>query len=215
MASNPPPQPSRAKKGTLLAIVGIAAATMLFKAVPAEESGRKVEVSFQVDGTATLKHVSGPLYLKAYLDSVGVATACDGLTRYKGRPITVKDQFTEAQCSTMLEEELVATSSDVMRCTPGLSLTIPRRDNVRFAAVSMAYNIGSPSWCGSTARKLVDAGRIGPACDAFLSWDKGTFPAPRPGKACTRKKDGKWLCPIGGLTARRQRERTACMKDAA
>lgn len=199
MASNPPPAPSRLRKGTLAALVGIATAAMLFRAVPAEESGRKVEVGFQVDGTATVQHVSGPQYLKAYLDLAGIPTACDGLT--KG--VRMGQTYTEAQCAAMLETALVEHAAGVMRCTPGLSTTIPRRDNVRFAAISMAYNIGVGAWCGSTARKLVDAGKIGPACDAFLRWDKA------------RLHRGDALRPVRGLTLRRQRERAACLKDAA
>lgn len=201
MASNPPPQspssqPSRLKKGTLAALVGLATAALLFKAVPAEESGRKVDVSFQVDGTATVKHVAGPQYLKAYLDIAGIPTACDGLT--KG--VRIGQTYTEAQCAAMLEAALVEHAAGVMRCTPGLALGTPRRDNVRFAAISMAYNIGVGAWCGSTARKLVDAGKIRAACDAFLPWDKARVRGV--------------LRPVRGLTKRRQRERADCLKDA-
>lgn len=196
MASNPPQQPSRLKKGTLAAVVGIVTAGLLFKAVPAEESGRKVEVSFQVDGTATVRHVSGPQYLKAYLDIAGIPTACDGLTK----DVALGQTYKPEQCTAKLEAALVEHAAAVMRCTPGLALGTPRRDYVRFAAVSMAYNIGWPSWCGSTARKLVDAGNIRAACDAFLPWDKA-------------KVNGV-LRPVKGLTLRRQRERAECLKDA-
>ena len=197
MASNPPPPPSRKKQGTLVALVGVVTAGLLFKAVPAEESGRKVDVSFQVDGTATVQHVAGPQYLKAYLDIASIPTACDGLT--KG--IKIGQTYTPEQCTAMLEAALVEHAAGVMRCTPGLALTIPRRDNVRFAAISMAYNIGVGAWCGSSARKLVDAGKIRAACDAFLPWDKARVRGV--------------LRPVQGLTKRRQRERAECLKDAA
>lgn len=188
--------PSRLRKGTLAALVGLATAGLLFKAVPAEESGRKVTVDFQVDGTATVQHVSGPQYLKAYLDIAGIPTACDGLT--KG--VRLGQTYTPAQCTVLLEAALVEHAAGVMRCTPGLSTTIPRRDNVRFAAISMAYNIGVGAWCGSTARKLVDAGKIRAACDAFLRWDKARVRGV--------------LRPVRGLILRRQREREHCLKDA-
>lgn len=207
------------KKGTLASVVGIITASLLLTSVPADESGRKVDVQIAVDGTAKVRHVSGRQYLRAYLDVVGVATACDGLTSVNGpnnigRRITLKDSFTEEQCAAMLEAELVRHAVPVMKCTPGLSLSIPGRDHARFAAVSMAYNIGVGGWCGSSAARHMNAGRVRAACDAFLPWDKGTFARPQPGKACTRKRDGKWLCPIGGLTARRHRERAECLKDA-
>jgi lysozyme len=216
MASKPPATAGsdRLKKGTLASVVGLVTAALLFTDVPLEESGRKVDVTLASDGTASVRNVSGKQYLQAYLDTVGVATACDGLTSYNGRKITIRDRFTEEQCTAMLEVELVRHAEQIMRCTPGLALSIPRRDYARFAAVSMAYNIGTGGWCGSSAARLMNAGKIRAACDAFLPWDKGTFPRPVPGKACTRKKDGKWLCPIGGLTARRQRERAHCLKDA-
>lgn len=214
MAKDDPKPVKSLKKGTLASVVGLATAAMLLIGVPLEESGRKVSVTMASDGTATVRHVSGPQYLKAYLDIVGVATACDGLTSYAGRKIKASDRFTEAQCTAMLEEELVRHAVPVMNCTPGLALTIPGRDHARFAAVSMAYNIGTGGWCGSSARRLFNEGKVRAACDAFLPWDKGTFTRPQPGKACTRKKDGKWLCPIGGLTARRERERRECLKDA-
>lgn len=213
MADGPKPV-SALKKGTLASVVGLATAALLLTSIPSDESGRKVDVTIAADGTANVRHVSGRQYLRAYLDVVGVATACDGLTSVNGRRVTMKDSFTEEQCAVMLEAELVRHAVPVMKCTPGLSLSIPGRDHARFAAVSMAYNIGTGGWCGSSAARHMNAGRVRAACDAFLPWNKGTFTRPQPGKACTRKRDGKWLCPIGGLTARRGRERAECLKDA-
>lgn len=184
------------KKGTLAAIVGIPAAIALFTSVPKEESGRTVQVTMAADGTATIEHIAGPQYLKAYLDIAKVPTACDGLTA----GIKIGQTFTPPQCTSMLESELVRHAQGVMACTPGLALDKPRRDNVRAAAVSMAYNIGVSAWCGSTARKRIDAGDVRGACDAMLAWDKA-------------RVNGV-LRPVAGLTARRQRERNLCLKDA-
>lgn len=191
-----PGQKPAAKRLTLAGVVGAATAALLFQAIPAEESGRKVEVSIAADGSATVRHVSGKQYLQAYLDIVGVATACDGLTSYQGRKIRPSDRFTEAQCATMLEDELVVHAQGVMACTPGLSLTIPRRDMARFAGVSLAYNIGVPRYCGSTARARFNAGRIREGCDAILLWNKA----------------GGRIVP--GLAGRRSRERAKCLLDA-
>ena len=193
MASKPP---SKLRRGTLAALVGTVTAGALFMTVPEEESGRKVTVRFADDGAATVTHVRGPQYLAAYRDIAGIPTACDGLT--KG--IRMGQRFTEVQCAAMLETALIEHAAGVMRCTPGLALEKPRRDNVRFAAISMAYNIGVGGWCGSTARKLIDQGQIRAACDVFLRWDKARV--------------GGVLRPVKGLTLRRQRERNACLKDA-
>ncbi len=188
------------KGGGLVAIVGAATAALLLLHTPAEESGRKVKVDIAQDGTATVRHISGKQYLRAYLDIVGVPTACDGLTSYRGRKIRITDQFTEAQCATMLEEELVVHAKGVMQCTPGLALTYAGRDRARFAAVSLAYNVGVGGYCTSTARRLFNAGRIGPACDAMLAWNKVTIA----GKKVVNR----------GLDGRRKREHAHCVKDA-
>ncbi|WP_068083140.1 lysozyme [Novosphingobium rosa] len=179
---------------TLAAIVGGPTALLLLTQIPAEESGRKVAVTIAPSGQATIKHVSGPQYLRTYLDMVGVATACDGLT---GEGIKIGKSFTEAQCSIMLEARLADTASHVMDCTPGLALTLPRRDNARFAAVSLAYNIGWPTYCRSTMRAQLNAGRIGPACDALTLFNKAG------GRV------------VAGLVSRRGRERAYCVKDVA
>lgn len=188
------------KGGGLVAIVGAATAALLLLHTPAEESGRKVKVDIAQDGTATVRHISGKQYLRAYLDIVGVPTACDGLTSYRGRKIRITDQFTEAQCATMLEEELVVHAKGVMQCTPGLALTYAGRDRARFAAVSLAYNVGVGGYCTSTARRLFNVGRIGPACDAMLPWNKVTIA----GKKVVNR----------GLDGRRKREHAICVKDA-
>jgi lysozyme len=124
----PRPGMSPFKKGTLASIVGLATASLVLVQVPAEESGRTVSARIAPDGVATITHVAGPQYLRVYLDLVGKATACDGLT---GAGIAPGKSFTEAQCATMLESRLADTAQHVMACTPGLALTIPNRDNVR------------------------------------------------------------------------------------
>lgn len=184
------------RRGTLAAVVGIITAGLLLTHTPKEESGRTVKVDVAQDGTAKVQHVSGRQYLRAYLDMVGVATACDGITKFGDRKIRMGDSFTEAQCAVMLEQALIVHAEGVMKCTPGLSLAIPRRHNARFAAVSLAYNIGVPRYCSSTARRRFNEGRIGAGCDAITLWNKAG------GRVVT------------GLVNRRARERAVCIKDA-
>lgn len=198
MATDQPTPPQRRlKPGTLASVVGLATAGLLLIGVPAEESGRRVRVDFEVNGVSHVEHVSGPQYLQAYLDVAGIATACDGLT--KG--VRLGQRYTEAQCGQMLERALVEHANGVMACTPGLSLNYPQRNFARFAAVSLAYNIGVSAYCKSTARRQFNAGNIRAACDAFLPWDKARVRGV--------------LRPVRGLTERRKRERAACLKDAA
>ncbi len=182
----------KTKKG-LAGVVGAATALLLLVNVPREESGRKVAVTVSPQsGTATIRHISGPQYLKAYLDIVGVPTACDGITR----GVRMGQTYTEAQCTAMLEAELAEHAKRVMACSVGLSIDHKGRDNVRFAAISLAYNVGTGAWCGSTARRLVDAGRIREACDAMTRFNRAG------GRV------------VAGLTARRAREHAVCVMDA-
>lgn len=178
--------------GTLAAVLGsITAASALFTTVPAEESGRKVAVTVAPTGQATIRHLSGPQYLRAYLDAVEVPTACDGITR----GVRMGQTYTEARCTMLLERELVEHARHVITCVPGLY----GRGSQAAAAVSLAYNIGWPSFCASSAARLFNAGRWAAACDAFTLWVKVTDPR-------TRKKR-----VLTGLVARRNRERALCL----
>lgn len=188
------PQPPRVqpKAGTLAAIVGASAAAILFTLIPEEESGRKVAVTIAPDGTAEVRHVAGKQYLQVYFDIAGIPTACDGITRGVRRGQT----YTEAQCTALLEKELVIHATGVMRCTPAFD---PARHGYQIAAaVSFAYNIGVSGYCGSTAARRFNQGRFAEGCDALLAWNKA-------------RVNGV-LRPVAGLTRRRERERQLCRK---
>lgn len=178
----------------LIALIGPATTQLALTEIPKEESGRKVAVTVSPQaGTATIEHISGKQYLKAYLDMVGVATACDGLT---GEGIKLGKSFTEEQCANMLIARLLDTSRHVMACTPGLALTIPRRNNVRFTAVSLSHHVGWPRYCRSTMRARINAGNIRGACTA-LTWFN---------------RAGGRVVP--GIVDRRKREQAICLRDA-
>ena len=196
------PDTGQVKKGgvvvsgiALLALIGSATTQLVLTQIPMEESGRKVAVTVSPQaGTATITNISGKQYLRVYLDMIGVATACDGLT---GEGIKVGKSFTEAQCAQMLVDRLTADGAHVMACTPGLALSIPRRDNVRYAALSLGHHVGWPTYCRSTMRRQINAGQIRAACTS-LTWFN---------------KAGGRVVP--GIVARRKREQAICLKDAA
>ncbi len=184
------PAAKRAPRKTLASVIGSAiGAIALLTMVPAEESGRKVTASIATDGSVAVRHVAGPQYLRAYLDAVGVPTACDGIT--KG--VRLGQRYTEAQCATLLEAELIVHAEGVIACVPQLY----GRDHQAPAAVSLAYNIGVIGFCGSTAAKLFRAGRWREGCVAFAPWNKGTV------------RGRKVLLP--GLVKRRARETALCL----
>lgn len=186
-----PVQPTGSGKKTLIGIVGAIAASWLMTSVPEEESGRKVEVTVKADQSLDVRHISGKQYLQAYKDIAGIPTICDGITR----GVKMGQKLTEAQCGSLLETELVIHADAVMDCTPGLRR--PGMDYQRFAAVSLAYNIGTGAYCQSSARRLFNAGKTAEACDAFLLWNKATV-------------NGRKV-PVTGLSNRRKREREACL----
>lgn len=178
-------------KGKLAALVGVLAAALLYQQIPAEESGRTVRVAVSDNGAATINHVAGPQYLRAYLDVAGIATACDGITR----GVRLGKHYSEAECTALLERELLVHAKGAMACSPGLQAA--GRDYQRAAAVSLAYNIGISGWCGSTARKRLDAGNVTGSCLAFASWNKARVHGA--------------LRPVQGLTRRRSREIEICL----
>jgi lysozyme len=97
----------------------------------------------------------------------------------------------------LLELELVKHAQGVMACTPGLAispapLTEKRREGPRFAAISLAYNIGVGAYCGSTARRRFNAGDYAGGCEALTWWNKA---------------GGR---PVRGLILRRNREAKVC-----
>lgn len=212
-ATRPSPSPSQATpsqsappggrgKLTLAAVVGAGVATALGFTIPYEESGRTVETSLGSEGQLVQKHIRGRQYLQAYVDIAGVPTICDGLTRINGRRVTTTDTLSEEQCAEYLEEELVTHAVGVMACSPGLALSNDpaletMREGPRFAAVSLAYNIGVGGYCGSTARRRFNAGDFSGGCSAITRWNKA-------------RVNGV-LRPVTGLTRRRAREYNVCI----
>lgn len=181
----------------LIALVTLPVAIGLVTLVPAEESGRTVETAIVQRDKAVaeirMRHVAGPQYLRAYRDAVGIWTVCDGDT--KG--VTGATRETEAGCLVRLERVLVEHAAGVKRCAPGLWAA--GREQQRLASISLAVNIGVSAFCSSTAKRLLEAGKIRAGCDAFRMWVK----AGRPKRT------------LRGLVERRERERAICLQGVA
>jgi lysozyme len=183
------PQTSRrpGRKSLASIGVGLVAAALLYVTVPAEESGRTVEATID-RGRVVAVHKSGPQHLKAYRDIVRVWTICDGDT------LDVAPGMVETPegCRERLEDQLVAHAEPVLACVP--ALRAPERQHQLAASVSLAYNIGPAGFCRSTAARLFNAGRWRDGCEAFLRFNRAG------GRV------------IRGLTLRRQRERSICLR---
>lgn len=184
----PMEQNQSGKKGPLVLLIGAIATAGLYVSVPKHESGRTVEATVQADGSVTTKNVAGKEYLTPYRDIVGVWTVCDGDT--KNVKPGVKE--TTESCQKRLEQQLLAHAVPVMNCTPRLAE--PGRDYQRWAAISLAYNIGVGAYCRSSVDRYFDAGNWRAGCDAMLMWNKAG------GKV------------IPGLVSRRKEERAICLK---
>lgn len=126
----------------------------------------------------------------AYQDLVGVWTVCYGETRGVERG----DYFTDAQCVEMLGNGVVDFERRVRQCLKAPD-AIP--DKPYAMMVSLAYNIGTGAFCGSTVARRANAGDIKGACEAFTMWVKA---------------GGR---TVQGLVNRRNAERAKCLEGVA
>jgi len=128
------------------------------------------------------------LFLKPYLDPIGIPTIGYGTIQYEnGAKVTMQDPaITEQRATELLQWEIDLKAQAVEKmCKVALN------DNEFAALTSFAYNLGTAALGGSTLMKLLNAGtdRVAVA-DQFLRWNKA---------------GGKELA---GLTRRRQAERS-------
>lgn len=93
---------------------------------------------------------------------------------------------------------LVRKLDDVRKFEGALKtcVRVPLHQHEYDAFLSLAYNIGSGAFCGSTLVRLLNEGRYREACDQILRWDKFK---------------GQ---PLRGLTLRRQAEHRQCLGGA-
>jgi lysozyme len=93
---------------------------------------------------------------------------------------------------------LVRKLDDVQRFEGALRtcVTVPLHQHEYDAFLSLAYNIGSGAFCGSTLVQLLNQGDYRGACDQILRWDRF---------------QGR---PLRGLTLRRQAEHQQCLGDS-
>ena len=128
-----PPLPAPGRK-SLIALVGGAAAVMLYNSIPHDEG----------------------VVLRGYRDPVGIATKCMGDTQ----SVVVGRAYSLDECVASMERQLIAHAEPVLRCVPGLK----GRTNQLVASVSWAYNVGTGAFCRSAAAREFNAGNWGAGC---------------------------------------------------
>lgn len=124
----------------------------------------------------------------AYADVAGVPTVCWGHTDAGiGR---IGDRKTDAECAALLDRDLQAHIQPILGCVPELG----HRPRQLAASTSLAFNIGTRAFCGSTAARRFNAGDWRGGCDAFRMWTKAG------GRV------------VRGLVRRREDERRICLE---
>lgn len=130
------------------------------------------------------------LRTKSYDDGVGVWTIGYGTTRYPdGSKVKPNQSCTVDQAQAYFKHDLIEFEDTV-----NSSVKVQINQNQFDALVSLAYNIGSKAFRGSTLLKKLNSGDYQSAADQFLVW---------------RKAGGKVL---DGLVRRRNTERELFLK---
>ena len=123
-----------------------------------------------------------------YLDTVGVQTIGFGRTEN----IKQNEVTTPQRELVSVLRDLEGRKAAIAKC-----VSVPLYQHELDAYMSLAYNIGTGAFCGSTLVKKVNAGDYAGACREILRWNRAG------GRV------------VAGLTARRQDEYRTCMGAAA
>lgn len=106
------------------------------------------------------------LRLKAYKDSVDIATIGYGSTRIDGRRVRIGEKITKEKAEQLL-------LSDVLRISDTLNrLNLNLNQNQFDALISFIYNVGIGNFKISTMYKLLKEGLYEDAAKEFLRWNK-------------------------------------------
>jgi lysozyme len=124
----------------------------------------------------------------AYRDPVGIPTICFGETKN----VRLGDKATLEHCNGLLEARLQEFGRAVDSC-----INKPLPPYRKAAFTSLAYNIGTGAFCGSTLVRKYNAGDYVGACDQIKRWNLAKGIA------------------LPGLAKRRYVEHQMCMKELA
>jgi lysozyme len=116
-------------------------------------------------GLAMIKGFEG-FREKAYKDIVGVWTVGYGETSLDGRPVRADDVLPLAAATERLRLRCNGVFGGAVRACG------PMAQHQYDACVSLAYNIGSAGFAGSTVARRLRAGDAAGAGAAFLLWNK-------------------------------------------
>lgn len=126
--------------------------------------------------------------LEAYQDIVGIWTIGWGETKGVVKGLKWTQEKADSELATRAQEFL----ENVLKACPELSNL---STNKQAACTSLAYNIGVGAFAKSTVVRMIKAGNMNNAAEAFLMWNKAG------GKV------------VKGLDNRRHAERVVFLKD--
>lgn len=126
--------------------------------------------------------------LEAYQDIVGIWTIGWGETKGVVRGLKWTQEKADSELAIRAQEFL----ENVLKACPELYKLSP---NKQAACASLAYNIGVGAFAKSTVARMIKAGNLNNAAEAFLMWNKAG------GKV------------VKGLDNRRHVERTVFLKE--
>lgn len=133
-----------------------------------------------------------------YYDSVGVLTACGGLTNASakiiGHTIVEGATYTPELCQKLFFDMAGWYNTQLRKCVH--APVLPREV---FAYLHFAWNIGVKAFCGSTLVKKLNARNYTGACDQILVWMRAG------GKDCRVRANDCY-----GIVARRHIEHSIC-----
>lgn len=132
----------------------------------------------------------GTVY-RAYQDSIGVWTICNGHTQGVHPAMTA----TKEQCDFYYIVDVAVAEEAYNRL-----VTVEHHPNVKAASVSFIFNAGASNFARSTLRKKLNAGdRVG-ACKEFPKWKYAG------GRDCSIRANNCY-----GIIVRREQEKELCL----
>lgn len=103
--------------------------------------------------------------LDPYIDAVGVLTVCEGHTGRSTGTKVERRRYTQAECDSLLEADMLVAWKNVERC-----ITAPMNTGQAAALLSATFNIGPSVVCGSTLQRYANAGDWAAACAQLDRW---------------------------------------------
>ena len=158
-------------------------------------AGRKAIATLSLTGAVGLIAGYEGFSSTAYLPTPDdVPTIGYGQTQYAdGSKVQMGDTISKAEAQRQLQIITRQKYADAL----GKCVKVPLSQNEYDAYVSLAYNIGTGAFCGSTLVKKLNAGDYAGACSQILRWNK---------------QKGKVL---KGLDIRRRKEYKLCLGETA